>query len=94
MSGWGTLSSGGSQASSLQEVTVTTMTNTQVRSQRSCVILPASIIEIEKHYCNIYNTFQCTSSPMKYPSSYITEDMICAGGGWEGRLSSYKGTQQ
>ena len=33
MSGWGTLSSGGSQASSLQEVTVTTMTNTQVRSQ-------------------------------------------------------------
>ena len=24
---------------------------------------------------------------MKYPSSYITEDMICAGGGWEGRLT-------
>ena len=38
VSGWGPLSSGGSQASSLQEVTVTTMTNTQVRSQRSCVV--------------------------------------------------------
>ena len=32
-SGWGTLSSGGSQASSLQEVSLATMTNSDCRSQ-------------------------------------------------------------
>ena len=32
MSGWGTLSSGGRQPEELMEVTVTTMTNTQVET--------------------------------------------------------------
>ena len=51
VSGWGTQSSGGSQANILQEVTVNTMTNGQ-----------------------------CTSSPMKYTSHYIRDNMLCAGG--------------
>ena len=33
VSGWGTLSSGGSQPEELMEVTVTTMTNTQVETR-------------------------------------------------------------
>jgi len=51
VSGWGTLSQGGSQPSVLQEVNVNTMTNAQ-----------------------------CTSAPMKYSSSSIRSNMLCAGG--------------
>ena len=29
---------------------------------------------------NTMTNGQCTSSPMKYPGSYITNNMICAGG--------------
>ena len=48
MSGWGTLTSGGRQPEELMEVTVTTMTNTQVETVIDA--LPTKHL-LQKHFC-------------------------------------------
>ena len=88
VSGWGTLSTGGSTPTVLHEVTINTMSNSQVRN---------TIMHTNLEHLPIL--LQCTGSSTDYSGSDITARMLCAsaqgkdacqgdsggdyGGGWQ-----------
>ena len=67
VSGWGTLSTGGSTPTVLHEVTINTMSNSQVRN----TIMHTNL----EHHPTL---LQCTGSSTDYSGSDITARMLCA----------------